>query len=126
MKRMLLAIGWMLLSAVASAQEVPWTAKWIQAPWSTVRDGAELDGSRPMPIFRREFTCAGQPIKAVLRIAGLGQWDLELDGKPAQPLGVHEAWTDYRKTVTYTTVDLSGSIAKGPHVIGVMLGNGNV
>src|SRR5437868_4384749 len=64
----------------ASAKEVQddrnpeWTAKWIQAPWSTERDGAELDGSTPMPIFRREFVVRAKPVKATLRIAGLGQF----------------------------------------------------
>ena len=35
----------MILCGVASAQD-GWTAKWIAAPWSTIRDGAEVDGSK--------------------------------------------------------------------------------
>jgi hypothetical protein len=128
MKRTLLAIGWMLLCAVAPAQEAPWIAKWIQAPWSTVRDGAEADGSRPMPIFRREFTVRGKVTKAELRIAGLGQFEARIGSETGSQLvgqpGLHQAWTDYKKTVTYEGYDVTRSMEAGPHAIGVMLGNG--
>jgi alpha-L-rhamnosidase len=128
MKRMLLAMCWMLLFTVAPAQEAPWTAKWIQAPWSTVRDGAEADGSRPMPIFRREFEVRGRVTQATLRIAGLGQFEAGIGSQTGWQLvgrpGLHQAWTDYRKTVTYESYDVTESVQTGLHVIGVMLGNG--
>jgi alpha-L-rhamnosidase len=101
-----------------------WTARWIQAPWSTVRDGAELDGSRPMPVFRREFAVAGKPVKASLRIAGLGQYVLSMDGKPVSRAGLHQAWTDYRKTVTYESYDVTRMLRPGRHALSFMLGNG--
>jgi alpha-L-rhamnosidase len=106
----------------ASANE--WRGKWIEAPWSTERDGAELDGSRPMPVFRREIALRGDPVEAVLRIAGLGQYVVSLDGVEVAPKGLHQAWTDYRKTVTYDTFDVTKMLSRGRHVIGVMLGNG--
>jgi alpha-L-rhamnosidase len=114
------------LPVALHAQQTPgpgaWTAHWIQAGWSTPRDGAELDGSRPMPIFRRQFTVARKPVKAALRIAGLGQYELSLDGALLSPVGLHQAWTNYSKTVTCDTYALK--LAPGTHVLGVMLGNG--
>jgi len=101
-----------------------WTARWIQAPWSTERDGAELDGSRPMPIFRREFTLREKVVKATLRIAGLGQYEVAIDGKSVAPSGLHQAWTDYRKTVTYESYEVTKVVKVGSNVIGVMVGNG--
>ena len=105
-----------------------WTAKWIAAPWSTVRDGAEADGSRPMPVFRREFEVRGTVTRAELRIAGLGQFEARIGSKGgmqlAGPRGLHEAWTDYKKTVMYETYDVTKLMQPGPHVVGVMLGNG--
>jgi alpha-L-rhamnosidase len=98
-----------------------WIASWIQAPWSTPRDGAELDGSSPMPVFRREFELK-KAAKGSLRIAGLGQYQLFVDGKQVSAVGLHQAWTDYRKTVTYDSYPVS--LKAGKHVIGVMLGNG--
>jgi alpha-L-rhamnosidase len=105
------------------AAGVDWTARWIQAGWSTPRDGAELDGSRPMPVFRKEFTLRKKPVEATLRIAGLGQYDAWMNGEGVAPAGLHQAWTDYRKTVTYDSYRI-GTLKPGSNVLGVMLGNG--
>jgi alpha-L-rhamnosidase len=116
--------------AVTSKSDKPeiwdklWAAKWIQAPWSTERDGAELDGSQPMPVFRREFAVRGRVAKATLRIAGLGQYEARIDGASVGPTGLHQAWTDYRKTITYDTYDLTGKVKQGKNVLGVLVGNG--
>lgn len=103
-------------------------AHWIAAPWSTERDGAEEDGSRPLPIFRRDFVLRAKPVKATLRIVGLGQWDAWLGdtqrARPVMPAGLHGAWTDYRKTVAYDTLDVTPLLHPGPNVLSVMLGNG--
>lgn len=109
-------------SSAANASD--WKGRWIAAPWSTERDGAELDGSRPMPIFRREFVLHGIPVKAVLRIAGLGQYVATVNGVVAEPDGLHQAWTAYRKTITFDTLDVTKSLARGRNALGVMLGNG--
>jgi alpha-L-rhamnosidase len=109
-------------SSSASADE--WKGKWIEAPWSTERDGAEMDGSRPMPVFRREFPVRGGVVKAELRIAGLGQYEVRLDGASVGEPGLHQAWTDYRKTVTYDSYDETKALSAGAHVLSVMLGNG--
>jgi hypothetical protein len=126
------------VKTVAEEPNPAWTAKWIQAPWSTERDGAELDGagldgaglvgSRPMPVFRREFVVRAKPVKATLRIAGLGQFEARIGSKEemhlVSPHGLHEAWTDYRKTVTFEGYDVTRWLTPGAHVLGVMLGNG--
>lgn len=139
MKRLLVCAGLMVVCAgcvlaaetsvssaasAAPANSAEWKGKWIEAPWSTERDGAELDGSRPMPIFRREFVLRGTPAKAELRIAGLGQYVATLNGVVAEPDGLHQAWTAYRKTITYDTLDVTKSLARGRNALGVMLGNG--
>jgi hypothetical protein len=64
------------------SSDVPWTAHWIAAPFSTPRDGAELDGSHPMPVFRKQFTVRGRIASARFRIAGLGQWQADLTPRP--------------------------------------------
>ena len=105
-----------------------WSAKWIAAPWSTERDGAEEDGSRPLPIFRRAFALRAAPVQATLRIVGLGQWQATLGhgghSSPVEPAGLHGAWTDYRKTVRFETIDVTALLAAGDNVLSVMLGNG--
>ena len=59
--------------------------------------------ARPMPIFRRTFEINGKVQHAELRIAGLGQFELSLDGRPVGPRGLHQDWTNFSKTVTYQT-----------------------
>jgi alpha-L-rhamnosidase len=128
MKSLLLLVSLAVCGIGGARAQQPWTAKWIAAPWSTVRDGAEADGSRPMPVFRREFEVRGTVTRATLRIAGLGQFEVRIGSKDgmrlATPRGLHEAWTDYRKTVMYETYDVTKRMTPGPHVIAVMLGNG--
>ena len=113
---------------VSEEENPAWTAKWIHAPWSTERDGAELDGTRPMPVFRREFVVRAKPVKATLRIAGLGQFEARVGSKEEMhlisPHGLHQAWTNYAKTVTFESYDVTRWLTPGPHVLGVMLGNG--
>ena len=132
MKAMVLA-GLVALGAGAGNTQAPhadtgWAARWIMAPWSTERDGAELDGSRPMPVFRREFTVRGKVAKATLRIAGLGQFEASVGSKGEMhlvaPHGLHQAWTNYKKTVTYESYDVTKVLKPGSDVLGVMLGNG--
>jgi len=121
-----LAVG--AIPAKQPVADEPWTARWIQAAWSTVRDGAELDGSKPMPIFRREFTVRARPVKATLRIAGMGQYEARIASKGGMRLvaarGLHQAWTDYKTTVTFESYDVTKMLVPGQDVLGVMLGNG--
>ena len=128
MKRRLLGILLVACGACNAQAQQEWNAKWIAAPWSTVRDGAEADGSKPMPIFRREFVVRGTVTKAELRIAGLGQFEARIGSKDGMqlvgPRGLHEAWTNYKKTVMVQSYDMTAQMKPGPHVIGVMLGNG--
>ena len=129
---LLTGMGFALTAGAApvrpQAADESWTAHWIQAPWSTERDGAELDGSKPMPVFRREFTVRKGLVKATLRIAGLGQYEARIGSSGGMrlvaPHGLHQAWTDYKKTVTYESYDVTKMLTPGRAVLGVMLGNG--
>ena len=108
----------------ATAAEA-WSAQWIQAAWSTERDGAELDGSHPLPMFRREFTLRSRPVEATLRIAGLGQYEVQLNDTGALvPGALRQSWTDYRKLVTYDTYNIVEKMKPGNNVVSVLLGNG--
>jgi hypothetical protein len=77
-----------------------------------------------MPVFRREFVVRSKVTRAELRIAGLGQFEARLDGHAVGRPGLHQAWTDYRKTVAYESYDMTGAMSPGSHALGVMLGNG--
>ncbi len=107
---------------VTAAKE--WRAQWIQAPFSSELDGSALDGSSPMPVFRRAFTLKRRPVHALLAIAGLGQYEAHLNGARVSEAVIAQAWTEYRKTITYDTYDVTTKIHRGENVIGVLLGNG--
>jgi hypothetical protein len=81
-----------------------------------------------MPIFRREFRLTEKPEEAILRIAGMGQWQASIGRhgrtRPVQVPGLHGDWTDYRKTIAYDTIDVSSMLGVGENVLSVMLGNG--
>lgn len=131
MRKLLLSVTIVAIVACCtpcSFAQQGWTAQWIGAPGSTVRNGAELDGSRPMPIFRKQFQVHGKVSHATLRIAGLGQFEATLgsskDVHAVGSPGLHQAWTDYKKTVTFETYEVSAALTSGPNVLGVMLGNG--
>lgn len=116
------AAGWSAPARFITARA--WQAKWIQAPFSTVQDGALLDGSRPMPVFRRGFVVSKRPVRAVLAVSGLGQYEVHLNGEKVGGNELAPAWTDYKKTVMYDTYDVSARVVQGKNALGVLLGNG--
>ncbi|MDO4647700.1 MAG: alpha-L-rhamnosidase N-terminal domain-containing protein, partial [Eubacteriales bacterium] len=73
---------------------------------------------------RKEFDVKSEVQKAVVKICGLGQFELHLNG---QKVGDHEldpAWTEYRKLVQYVTFDVTDALHEGRNVIGAEVGNG--
>lgn len=96
-----------------------WTASWITSP-------TPMEGSGPMPIFRRSFSLDRAPgVKsATIRICGLGQFELRVNGNKVGDDVLEPGWTNYRKTCLYLTRDVTSLILPGDNVIGVMLGNG--
>jgi len=81
-----------------------------------------------MPVFRREFVLRAQPKNAVLRIVGLGQWQATIGYaghvESVEPAGLHGDWTDYRKTITFDSVNVTSMMGAGSNVLAVLLGNG--
>lgn len=131
MKRVVLCmfmLGVAFGSAANAQAAASWKGAWIAAPWSTPKDGAMEDGSAPLPVFQRVFALRVRPMKAELRIAGLGQWQATIasgghESMVGEP-GLHQAWTDYRRTVTYERIDVTRLLARGQSTLTVMLGNG--
>ncbi len=108
-----------------------WKARWIAA----THDNPSLVASKeqvthsgsyppPLPIFRREFR-ADKPVKqAIAFVTGLGQYELRINGRSVTTSVLNPGWTNYRKTILYNSYDVTGLIAKGSNVLGVLLGNG--
>ena len=79
---------------------------------------------QPLPLFRHSFHVSGRVLHAVVFVAGLGQYELDLNGHPVTDQVMTPGWTNYRKTVLYNTYDITDQIKPGENVLGIMLGNG--
>lgn len=80
-------------------------------------------GGPNCPLLRKEFTLSTAPSKAVVRIVGLGHFELRVNGKPAGDSLINQPWSQYDKTIYFQEFDIAPLLVKGDNVLGVMLGN---
>ena len=85
-----------------------WQARWIR--------GANQ--------FRKEFTLPAAPVRARVYVAGLGYYELRLNGHKVGDHLLDPAWTTFDKRVLYAVYDVTERLHAGPNAIGVMLGEG--
>ncbi|HTQ53854.1 MAG TPA: family 78 glycoside hydrolase catalytic domain [Bryobacteraceae bacterium] len=83
--------------------------------------GRWIGGANQM---RREFTLPERPLRARAYVAGLGYYELRINGHKVGDHVLDPAWTTYDKRVLYTVYDVTERLRKGPNAVGVMLGNG--
>lgn len=114
------------LLAPAGERRAQWLAN---APDLAPRHAVEGRGERvekatPLPLFRKRLQVR-QPVRyAHLCIAGLGQYQLWIDGEKISPDGLNGHWTDYDKRVLYDAYEVTDQLTPGEHWIGIALGNG--
>jgi alpha-L-rhamnosidase len=95
-----------------------------QKVWQTGKD---------VPRFRHEFTLSKTIESARIYTSGLGVYDVYINGKRVgTPLEngncrydeLKPGWTDYRKTVFYSTYDVTGLLATGNNAVGAYVTSG--
>jgi hypothetical protein len=91
-------------------------ARWIAPP-------ASLSNIAAPPLFRKEFVLAVKPVKASLRIIGLGDYDFRINGQPVAETGINQPWSQYEKTIYYRDFDITPLLVPGANCAGVILGN---
>lgn len=74
------------------------------------------------PILRKEFSLARVPAAATLRIVGLGDYELKVNGNRVTPTGINQPWSQYEKTLFYADYDVTRYLRDGVNCIGVGLG----
>jgi alpha-L-rhamnosidase len=84
----------------------------------------ECRAPRPAPMLRRSFTVRKPVARARLYASGLGYGELSLNGRRASDRVLDPQFTDYSKTVLYTTTDVTPLVRRGENVLGVVLGSG--
>ncbi|MBS1503516.1 MAG: glycoside hydrolase family 78 protein, partial [Bacteroidetes bacterium] len=101
-----------------------WNAKWIGYDsgfsWDSVSKFSRLSAR----YFRKEFKNDKGIKKAVVYIAGLGHYELYINGKTIGEQVLAESPTDYTKSVKYNTFDVTDDIMEGNNTIATVLGNG--
>ena len=98
-----------------------WQGKWIEADPAALAAGAAAPGA---PLLRKTFKIAKKVKRARAYVAGLGWYELFINGRKVGDHVLDPATTDYRKRVLYVTHDVTDRLRTGPNVVGVMLGNG--
>ncbi|UMB54102.1 glycoside hydrolase family 78 protein [Lutibacter sp. A64] len=78
----------------------------------------------PAPLLRKDFKVTKKVKSAKAFISGIGYYELYINGKKIGNQVLDPGWTDYRKTILYTTHDITNVIKEGENLAGVMLGRG--
>jgi alpha-L-rhamnosidase len=92
-----------------------WQTQWIGIPAAASGHGL---------LLRREFTVEKPVRSARLYAAGLGLYELRLNGTKVGDAVLEPAPTNTARRVLYTTHDISAALQPGKNTVGVMLGNG--
>jgi alpha-L-rhamnosidase len=103
--------------------ETFWEGNWIgmdaPAPWDHETTWSRLSAR----YLRKEFKISKSIKQATLYIAGLGLYELFLNGNRVGSQVLAPAPTDYRKTVIYNVFDVT-FLLKEKNALGITLGNG--
>lgn len=109
-------------TALLSAKD--WKAQWIGIDsafaWDSVSQWSRLSAR----YLRKDFNTAGRVKTARVYIAGLGNYELYINGKKTGDQVLAPAPTDYRKRVMYNCFDVTKDLVNGNNLVKVVLGNG--
>jgi hypothetical protein len=94
--------------------------------FETIRStmGERSIGCYRLPQLRKSFPIQKTVKLAVAFVAGLGHFDLFVNGEKAGNHFLDAGWTKYDKQALYVAFDLTGSVQTGDNVVAVTLGNG--
>ncbi|MGB7760366.1 MAG: family 78 glycoside hydrolase catalytic domain [Bryobacteraceae bacterium] len=101
-----------------------WKARWIAAEPDDAHSPQARESTKPLPIFRHEFSASKKVSQALVFVSGLGQYELHINGRNVTRAVLTPGWTNYRKRVFYDTYDITGLLMPGRNAVGVLLGNG--
>jgi hypothetical protein len=87
-------------------------AKWI------------TNGTKKPFYARKDFALPSKPKRATIKVCGLGQFHLFINGKKISDGVLDPAWTDYNKLIDYLEFDVTDALADGENVIAAEVGNG--
>ena len=80
--------------------------------------------NKVLPILRKEFAIKKVIKRATVYVAGLGHFELSLNGRKVGDHFLDAGWVEYEKHALYVTFDITKAVKQGNNVFGMMLGNG--
>jgi alpha-L-rhamnosidase len=95
--------------------ENEWQAKWI----TTQKEITDAS-----PLLRKGFEVEKNIKQAFAYVTAAGFYEFFLNGEKVGDHVLDPGVTDYRKTILYSTYDVTSLLKKGENVAGAMLGNG--
>ena len=101
---------------------------WLTKGWSAAakkNNQGDCRELRPAPMLRRSFTIGRPVVRARLYASGLGYADFSINGRPTADTTLEPGFTDYSKTVLYTTNDVTALLRQGENVVAATLGSGH-
>jgi hypothetical protein len=118
------ASGWSAPASFTTAL-ASWSASWIAAtpdaaPGTAVGQANDVR----LPLFRRSVSVPAKPVRAMLFVSGLGQYEFRINGHNVTHDVLTPGWTDYKKRELYDIYDVSSMLNQGPNALAVLLGNG--
>lgn len=104
--------------------ESQWRGRWIGMESLQADEERGLHTRLAARYLRKEFELSLKPIKqATVYVAGLGLYELHLNGQKVGDAMLTPTPSDYRKTIYYDTYDVTGLLT-GQNTLGIVLGNG--
>ena len=95
----------------------------VDAPLVQSVIGDRMVGGYKLPLARRQVNIKKEVENAIVNVAGLGHFDLFVNGRKVEDHFLDAGWTYYGKTALYVTFEISDLLEKN-NVLSVMLGNG--
>ena len=101
-----------------------WTGTWIDDGTPNPEREEDFYADDPAPLLRKGFRVDKRVKRARLYAAGLGYYELRLNGQKISDHVLDPAWTSFSERILYTTHDVTTVLRDGANVLGAMLGNG--
>lgn len=103
--------------------EADWQGQWIGLDRAAPGDSETQWSRLAARYLRKEFALTKEVKRATAHIAGMGLYELFINGRRIGEQVLAPAPTDYRKTILYNTFDVTSQLQQ-ENAIGVTLGNG--
>lgn len=101
---------------------------WLTSGFAAARiknNQGECRELRPAPLLRKSFQVSKPIAKARVYSSGLAYNHLAINGRAASDSLLDPSFTDYSRTVLYTTQDVTALLRQGENVIASELGSGH-